>query len=124
VPQIQRVAPTYPILSDYQRVWQMDQAKDAYWELQDYLRRFDPRHLQEREVFLKLGHIDVQHLCSRIRAGVLRGIGLMDTVCPPSTQFAAHNKIDSPKAYHLFPDFGHEVLPGFQDSVFQFMMQL
>jgi len=124
VPEIQRVAPTYPFLSDYERVWQMDQAKDAYWELQDYFRRFDPRHLHEREVFLKLGHIDVQHLCSRIRAEVLMGIGLMDTVCPPSTQFAAYNKIGSAKSYHLFPDFGHEVLPGFQDSVFQFMMQL
>ena len=39
VPQIRRVAPTYPFLCDYQRVWAMDQAKDAYWELQDYFRR-------------------------------------------------------------------------------------
>lgn len=124
VPDIRRVAPTYPFLCDYQRVWEMDQAKDAYWELQDYFRRFDPRHLREREVFLKLGHIDVQHLCSRIRAEVLMGVGLMDTVCPPSTQFAAYNKIVAAKSYQLFPDFGHEVLPGFQDSVFQFLMGL
>lgn len=26
-------------------------------------------------------------------AAVLMGVGLMDTVCPPSTQFAAYNKI-------------------------------
>ena len=124
VPEIRRVAPTYPFLCDYQRVWQMDQAKEAYWELQDYFRRFDPRHLRERETFLQLGHIDVQHLCSRIRAEVLMGVGLMDTICPPSTQFAAYNKITAPKSYHLFPDFGHEVLPGFQDSVFHFLMGL
>jgi cephalosporin-C deacetylase len=124
VPEIRRVAPTYPFLCDYQRVWEMDQAKDAYWELQDYFRRFDPRHLTEKEVFLKLGHIDVQNLCPRIRAEVLMGVGLMDTVCPPSTQFAAYNKITSPKSYQLFPDFAHEVLPGFQDSVFQFMLEL
>lgn len=124
VPEIRRVAPTYPFLCDYQRVWEMDQAKEAYWELQDYFRRFDPRHLRERETFLKLGLIDVQHLCSRIRAEVLMGVGLMDTICPPSTQFAAYNKITAPKRYHLFPDFGHEVLPGFQDSVFEFLMGL
>lgn len=124
VPQVRRVAATYPFLCDYQRVWQMDQAKDAYWELQDYFRRFDPRHLHEHEVFLKLGHIDVQHLCDRIRAEVLMGVGLMDTVCPPSTQFAAYNRIRAPKSYQLFPDFGHEVLPGFQDSVFEFLMGL
>lgn len=124
VPQIRRVAPTYPFLCDYQRVWAMDQAKDAYWELQDYFRRFDPRHLGEADVFMKLGHIDVQHLCPRIRAEVLMGVGLMDTVCPPSTQFAAYNRITAPKSYHLFPDFAHEVLPGFQDTVFQFMLGL
>ena len=124
VPQLRRVAPTYPFLCDYQRVWAMDQAKDAYWELQDYFRRFDPRHLGEDDVFMKLGHIDVQHLCPRIRAEVLMGVGLMDTVCPPSTQFAAYNKITAPKSYHLFPDFAHEVLPGFQDSVFQFLLGL
>ncbi|MBU3740360.1 MAG: acetylxylan esterase [Rhodoferax sp.] len=124
VPGIRRVAPTYPFLCDYQRVWEMDQAKDAYWELQDYFRRFDPRHLAQRETFLKLGYIDVQHLCDRIRAEVLMGVGLMDTVCPPSTQFAAYNRIRSPKTCQLFPDFGHEALPGFQDSVFQFLMQL
>ena len=124
VPEIKRAAPTYPFLCDYLRVWKMDQAKDAYWELQDYFRKFDPQHKKEDEVFLKLGHIDVQHLCPRIKAEVLMGVGLMDTICPPSTQFAAYNKITSKKAYQIFPDFGHEGLPGFSDEVFQFMLGL
>ena len=38
--------------------------------------------------------------------------GLMDQICPPSTQFAAYNKITSPKSVEFFPDFGHEALPG------------
>ena len=59
-----------------------------------------------------------------IRAEVLMGTGLMDTVCPPSTQFAAYNKIVSTKNMELYPDFGHEGLPGHVDKVFQFMLRL
>ncbi|MFN2161951.1 MAG: acetylxylan esterase, partial [Candidatus Promineifilaceae bacterium] len=47
-----------------------------------------------------------------------------DEICPPSTQFAAYNKITAPKEMVLYPDFGHEDLPGFDDRVFQFMMNL
>ncbi|NQU11494.1 acetylxylan esterase, partial [bacterium] len=48
----------------------------------------------------------------------------MDTVCPPSTQFAAYNKIRSKKSLVIYPDFGHEALPGVSDRVFQFMRGL
>jgi len=41
-PRIKRAAPIYPFLSDYKRVWEMDQAKDAYKELQEFFRHADP----------------------------------------------------------------------------------
>lgn len=123
-PRIKRCAPTFPFLTDYKRVWEMDQDKDAYAELREYFRSFDPRHEREDEAFTKLGYIDVQHLAGRIRAEVLLGVGLRDTVCPPSTQFAAYNKITSPKSMLLYPDFGHEHLPGFNDAVFEFLAGL
>jgi cephalosporin-C deacetylase len=119
-PRIRRAAPVFPFLSDYQRVWEMDQAKDAYAELKEYFRRFDPRHAREDEIFETLGYVDIQFLAPRIRAEVLWGIGLMDTVCPPSSQFAAYNKITSPKTMAIYPDFGHEALPGHPDQIFQF----
>ena len=124
VPDIKAVAPVYPFLSDYKRVWQMDQAKDAYFELQDYFRKHDPLHQREDEISTKLGYIDVQHLAPRIKGRVMMGVGLMDTVCPPSTQFAAYNKIESEKDLRVYPDFGHEPLPGHPDEVFQFMTAL
>ena len=123
-PRISRAVPVVPFLSDYKRVWEMDLAKDAYEELKTYFRQFDPCHEREADIFYRLGYIDVQHLAPRIRARVLMGTGLMDTICPPSTQFAAYNKIHSPKAMVLYPDFGHEGLPGFQDRAFQFMANL
>lgn len=120
-PRIRWAAPTFPFLCDYQRVWKIDQDKDAYDELRKYFRQYDPLHQRETEIFTKLGYIDVQHLAPRIRASVLMGVGLMDTICPPSTQFAAYNKITSPKSLEIYPDFGHEDLPGHKESIFRFI---
>jgi cephalosporin-C deacetylase len=123
-PTIKRAAPVFPFLSDYQRVWEMDLAKAAYEEITTYFRRYDPRHLRQREIFTKLGYIDIQHLAPRIRAEVLMACGLMDVVCPPSTQFACYNKIRSKKNVVIYPDFGHETLPEFSDMTFEFLSQL
>lgn len=123
-PRIKLAAPVFPFLSDYRRVWQKELAKNAYLELDEYFRRFDPLHEHEDEIFLKLGYIDVQFLAPRIRAEVLMSVGLMDDVCPPSTQFAAYNKITSPKSLRVYPDFRHENLPGNNDAIFQFLSRL
>lgn len=123
-PRIKRLVPLFPFLSDYKRVWEMDLAKDAYDELKSFFRHHDPQHKREEEIFYKLGYIDIQHLADRIEGEVLMGVGLMDTICPPSTQFAAYNKIKSSKSLEIYPDFGHEHLPGMPDKTVQFMLQL
>ncbi len=123
-PNLKKAAPTFPFLCDFKRVWEMDLAKGAYEELATFFRNFDPRHEQEDLWWERLGYIDNQHLAARIRADVLMPIGLMDTICPPSTQFAAYNKITSKKNLVLYPDFGHEGLPGCNDIVFDFMSDL
>ncbi len=123
-PRIKRAASVFPFLCDYQRVWEMDLAKDAYHELRSYFRSFDPQHENEKAVFEKLGYIDCQHLAPRIKAEVLMLTGLMDTICPPSSQFAAYNKIKSKKRMLVYPDFGHEGLPGSNDAIFEFLRGL
>lgn len=123
-PRIKKLAPVYPFLSDFQRVWEMDLAKDAYQELRDFFRRHDPTHERVADWFERLGYIDVQHLAPRIRGEVLMAIGLRDTVCPPSSQFAAYNKIRSLKANVLYPDFEHEWLPGWADREWEFFADL
>lgn len=120
-PRIRRTAPAIPFLCDYRRVWEMDLAKDAYEELRYFFRSFDPRHERETEIFTKLGYIDCQHLAPRIRADVLMFTGLMDTICPPSSQFAAYNKITSPKNVIVYPDFAHEQMPDDLDRTLDFM---
>jgi cephalosporin-C deacetylase len=123
-PGIKRLCPTYPFLTDYKRVWDMDLTPGAYVEIRTYFRLFDPNHKRENEIFTKLGYIDVQHLTNRIKGETLMLTGLMDTVCPPSTQFAAYNKITAPKRLEIWPDFGHETLPGSADITYQWMLGL
>lgn len=120
-PRVKRAAPIFPFLCDYQRVWEMDLATNAYEELRLFFRHFDPRHEREEEIFTRLGYIDIQHLAHRIRGEVLMAVGLMDAVCPPSTQFAAYNKIHSQKDLLIYPDFGHEGLPGAADAIYDFL---
>ncbi|HUC94064.1 MAG TPA: alpha/beta fold hydrolase [Paenibacillus sp.] len=121
-PRIRKLAPVYPFLCDYKRTWEMDLAKDAYQELKTYFRHFDPRHEREDEIFTKLGYIDLQFLAGRIRGEVLMSVGLMDTICPPSTQFAAYNRMTAPKRLLVYPDFGHEWLPDATDETIQFFL--
>lgn len=124
VPEVKLCAPSYPYMSDYLRVWQMGLAKGGYEGINYWFRNFDPRHRRENEFFTKLGYIDIQHLAGRIRAKVRMATGLMDTSCPPSTQFAVYNKITSEKSVEIYPDFGHEYLIGDDDLVFEFLSQL
>lgn len=121
-PRIAKVAAEYPFLCDYKRVWDMDLAEYAYVELREHFRHFDPRHERETEMFTKLGYIDLQHLASRIKASVLMFTGLMDRICPPSTQYALFNKLTCPKKHVIYPDFGHETLKDMFDITFDFLV--
>ncbi|MDR3122559.1 MAG: acetylxylan esterase, partial [Treponema sp.] len=69
-------------------------------------------------------YIDLQFLAPRIKGEVLLFTGLMDTICPPSSQFAMYNKIRTKKQFLLYPDFGHEGLPDCDDLTFAFLSQL
>ena len=124
VPEIKRCAPWYPYLSDYKRVYNMDLNKGAYEGLRYYFRMFDPSHEREEEIFTKLGYIDIQNLAKRMRAELLMFTGLVDTTCPPSTQFAMYNKVTSKKNVVIYPEYGHEGLKSANDKTFEFLCEL
>lgn len=107
-PRVAKAVIRCPFLCDYKRVWDMDLDLQAYAELRTYFRLFDPRHERETEVFTKLGYIDLQNLAPRIRGDILMVTGLMDNICPPSTQYAAYNKMTCRKKHYIYPDYGHE----------------
>lgn len=123
LPRVRAAAVAYPFLCDFLRVWEMDLAENAYAELRAYLRRFDPTHEHVDRMFERLGYLDVQHLAPRIEARVLMATSLRDEVCPPSTQFAAYNRIRNAEMV-LYPDYGHEWLPGIDDRALRFFSQV
>ncbi|HET7615822.1 MAG TPA: alpha/beta fold hydrolase [Bacillales bacterium] len=121
-PRIKKAAAIYPFLSDYKRMMTLDAENSAYRELLYHFRTFDPTHAREEEIFTRLGYIDIQNHAPNIKAQILWVTGLSDLVCPPSTQFAAYNKINSDKELLLYPEHGHEHLPGIGDKVFQYFI--
>ncbi|MBM7692068.1 cephalosporin-C deacetylase [Peribacillus deserti] len=123
-PRIKKTAAVYPFLSDYRRAWDLDIGNSAYEEIHYYFKFIDPTHKREAELFNKLGYIDIQHLAGRIKSEVLWAVGMEDNICPPSTQFAAYNKITSPKQLAVFYEYGHEHLRTFGDRVHSFFFEL
>lgn len=123
-PRIARAFSVYPFLCDYKRVWEMDLAKDAYDALKAHFIQRDPRHAHADEFWTRLGYVDLQHLAPRIRGHVCMATGLMDTICPPSTQFAMFNKITAPKEVLIAPDFGHQEPAEQGDTMFTFLTAL
>lgn len=122
-PRVSKISVAFPFLCDYKRVWEMDLAKDAYKELKQYFRDFDPEHKREEEIFTRLGYIDLQHLAPRIKAETQFMTGLMDTICPPSTQYAVYNKLTCKKRHIIYPDFGHEAIRTAHDTASMFFLE-
>lgn len=122
---IKKVFAIYPFLSDFKRVWEMDLGGDAYDELRRYFKFIDPTHESEEKVFNTLGYIDIQNLSHRIKGEVIMATGLMDEICPPSTQFASYNKIKSKKQLIIYPEYGHEPINiGLDDKIYKWALEL
>lgn len=124
VPEIKKCAPWCPYLSDFKHVYDIGLNKDAYEGLQYYFRIIDPAHERETEIFEKLGYIDIQNFAKRLKAELLLQVGLVDTICPPSTQFAMYNKVTAKKNAILYPEYAHEIPPEGFDRIIEFFADL
>jgi len=100
--RIKACAPDVPYLSDYPEAVRW--ANQPYKEIGDYLEK----HPEQRtQVFRTLSYFDVMNLSPDIRCPVVMGIGLLDRICPPPTEFAAYNRITAQKQYRAYPLAGH-----------------
>ena len=123
-PRIKKAWPVYPFLCDYKKAFEIETGMSAYNEIKIYFRAYDPLHEHIDEFFNRMGYIDVQNLAKNIKAEVLMQVGMTDVVCPPITQFAAYNKITSPKRVIFYPEFGHEALTNADDLLYQEFLTL
>lgn len=113
----------YPYLCDFKRVWDLDYGEFAYQELRDYFRWNDPTHEKEEEVFKTLDYIDIKNLAPLIEGEISLVTGLMDKVCPPSTQFAMFNSLKGIHKHIIYPDFGHENINGLEDKIYLWVLE-
>lgn len=117
---IKLAAPIYPFLCDFKKIYEMNLCQDAYKELRDYFRKYDPTHETEDEFFKRLSYIDVKNFGTRVDCEVLWFTALEDKLCPPITQMACYNKITSKKSLKIYPEYEHEDLLYSDDYIFSF----
>jgi cephalosporin-C deacetylase len=100
--------PNVPFLCHFQRATQITD-DHPYQEIARYCRT----HRDKIEtVFHTLSYFDGVNFATRARA--LFSVALMDTICPPSTVFAAYNHYAGPKEINVWPYNGHEGGEGHQ----------
>lgn len=85
--------PEVPFLADMRRATELVDTA-PYNELSHFLKVHRERI---DEVFQTLSYFDVALLAQRATAPALFSVGMMDTICPPSTVFAAYNAYRGPK---------------------------
>ena len=117
---IDRAAILYPFLSDFKLVWDLGADEIAYEGLRYYARWFDADEHQQDRWFRQLGYIDSKNFAPMVRCPVLFGTGLDDVICPPQTQCAVYNNLHCAKKRYLFPGYGHEEIPEFDDMLLGF----
>ena len=97
--------------------------KGAYGELNDYIRNFCPEEGAARdEMWTTLGYVDVQNFARRVKADVMWFTGLMDSTCPPSTQYACYNKLRCNKQAVVYTNHGHEVGRSVEESALMYLL--
>jgi cephalosporin-C deacetylase len=94
-----------PYLCNFERAVNMA-TLGPYLEVLDYLREHP---YEEHEVFRTLSYFDAMNLAPLVRVPALVSVGLIDTICPPSTVFSAYNHIGSKdKELAIYPGVAHE----------------
>jgi len=103
-PGVAGVMPDVPFLCQFRRATEITES-DPYSEIS----RFCKIHRDKIEtVFNTLSYFDGLNFAARAKAPSLFSVGLMDTICPPSTVFAAYNHYAGPKQIRVWSYNNHE----------------
>lgn len=102
--RIAAAAPYVPFMSDFP-----DYLRIAPWPASALRAAAAERGIGEEELLETLSYFDIKNLAPRVKCPVLMGFGLQDTTCPPHTNFAGYNLLQTPKRRIAFRDRGHDV---------------
>lgn len=105
VPDLAALITTAPLLCDVERALRLTDA-DPYGAIAHFLNL---RRDAEDAVWRTLSYVDGVNFAKRATAPAHFGVGLRDTVCPPSTAFAAYNRYAGPdRTIEVYKYNGHE----------------
>lgn len=102
--RVRLMAADVPFLCHFRRAIEITDAQ-PYAEIAAYLRCHRHRVAQALST---LAYFDGCSFAPRVRARCLFSVALMDLVCPPSTVFAAYNRVTAPKDIRVYPYNQHE----------------
>ncbi|WP_456823489.1 acetylxylan esterase [Cellulomonas sp. P5_E12] len=104
VPDLSAVLVSAPFLTDVRRALALTD-DDPYGEIVRYLAVHRDAQVQ---VLRTLSYMDGVHFARRATAPALFATGLRDSICPPSTVFAAHNHWAAEREIAVYPHNHHE----------------
>jgi len=109
-PGVAATMPDVPFLSHFRRAVDISPG-DPYAEVARYLGAHRGR---TKQVFETLAHFDVAVLGNRATAPALFSVAMMDTICLPSTVFAAYHAYAGQKRIQVYEFNDHEGGGAFQ----------
>ena len=104
VPDLFAAMPDVPFISDFPRAIRMVDTQ-PYAQIANYLKVHRDRVAQVERT---LAHVDAAILGRTATAPALFSVGLMDTICPPSTVYAAYNWYGGQKEIREYAFNDHE----------------
>ncbi len=102
--QVRLLMPDVPFLCHYRRAVRLVDTM-PYGEIGQFLKTH--RGLAD-QAFQTLAYFDGMFFAERVTARSLFSVGLMDNICPPSTVYAAYNRISAPKEMAVYEFNNHE----------------
>lgn len=104
VKDVTAILPDVPFLCHYKVATEITDS-EPYFEITRYLKT----HRDKIDiVFNTLSYFDGVNFAARSKAPALFSVGLMDTICPPRTVFAAYNHYKGDKQIKIYDYNNHE----------------
>jgi cephalosporin-C deacetylase len=80
--------------------------------------------MTDEEMYAFLSYFDTKNLATRISASVIACSGLQDGTCPPHTNLAPYNNLQTEdKVIYYYPEMGHEIPADWNTKIMKFFRE-
>lgn len=108
------IAPGIPFLGDFPDYFEI-----TSWPA--YVAKENQGTMTDEEMYAFLSYYDTKNLATLISSPVISCVGLQDNVCPPHTNIAPYNNLQSTDKEVLFnPENGHQVAGNWYSNYMEF----